>query len=127
MTEATTAFFETVDQRGYDPRLALVAGRVRFDLKQDDRTDSWLVAIDHGKISVSRQRASDVDSVVAISAETFERSARGEESLIAALFRGSMHVDGNLRLAMMVERLLPGPPNARGPRCLWQKEEGGRA
>ena len=113
--DATSGFFEALDRRGPEPSLEQVEGTVRFDLREDEKTEHWLVTIRRGEVSVSRE-AREADAVVGSSPALFERVIRGEENALAAMLRGAMTVAGNLQLILKLERLLPGPPDSRGPR-----------
>jgi len=118
MGEATRRFFEAVDRRGHDPRLSGAVGTVRFDLTEGDEVDHWFISIDDGNLSVSREAPRDADAVLSADAGLFERAVRGEANVVTAMLRGAVVITGDLRLLIQLERLLPGPPNARGPRCL---------
>ncbi|MDG4815049.1 MULTISPECIES: SCP2 sterol-binding domain-containing protein [Micromonospora] len=121
MPDATTRFFEDLDRRGYEPLLVKTSGTIRFDLHEGQQTTHWLVAIDRGRISVSREDR-EADTVVNTNPVLFEDLAAGREDGIAAILRGDMTVSGDARLVVQVERLFPGPPTSQGPRRLFQKE-----
>ncbi|HEX5542817.1 MAG TPA: SCP2 sterol-binding domain-containing protein [Micromonospora sp.] len=118
MTGATTKFFASIEQRGYDPRLGRMTGTARFDLKEGDQTDHWFVSVNNGQLKVSRNAGGEPDAVLTADAGLFDRIAKGEENPVAAMLRGALLISGNLQLLVQLERLFPGPPNARGPRCL---------
>ncbi|MFF5181457.1 SCP2 sterol-binding domain-containing protein [Micromonospora sp. NPDC000316] len=115
MVDATTRFFEDLDRRGYEPLLAKTAGTVRIDLQEGAQTRHWLLAIDHGRVSVT-QEDREADTVVGTSPALFDDIAAGREHGLAALFRGDVTVSGDARLVVQVERIFPGPPDAQGPR-----------
>ncbi|MEV2242322.1 SCP2 sterol-binding domain-containing protein [Micromonospora sp. NPDC049891] len=114
MADATTEFFEDLDQQGYEPLLAKVSGALRFDLHEGPQTTHWLVRIDRGNVQVSRQDM-EADTVVGTSPALFEELVTGRENGLAALLRGDMTVTGDARLVVQVERIFPGSPYARGP------------
>ncbi|WBB54748.1 SCP2 sterol-binding domain-containing protein [Verrucosispora sp. WMMD573] len=114
MADATTRFFEDLDQQGYEPLLAKTSGALRFDLHEGPQTTHWLMRIDRGDIRVSRQDM-EADTVVGVSPELFEELVTGRENGLAALLRGDMTVTGDARLVVQVERIFPGSPYARGP------------
>jgi putative sterol carrier protein len=114
MADATTRFFEDLDQQGYEPLLAKTSGALRFDLHEGPQTTHWLVRIDRGNIRVSRQ-GMEADTVVGTSPALFEEMVTGRENGLAALLRGDMTVTGDARLVVQVERIFPGSPSARGP------------
>jgi hypothetical protein len=115
MGEAAERFFERIDRLRGEPVLQKVRGTLRFDVRQGPDTEHWLLRIDRGDIQVSRSDG-PADSVVTTDSELLEKITRGEENGIAAMLRGAMTVAGDLRLILMLERLFPGPPGARGPR-----------
>ena len=112
--DATTRFFEDLDRRGYDPRLAKTSGALRLDLHEGPQTTHWLVRIDRGNIRVS-QEDMEADTVVGASPALFEDLVTGRENGLAALLRGDMTVAGDARLVVQIERIFPGPSDARGP------------
>ncbi|NGM13616.1 SCP2 sterol-binding domain-containing protein [Verrucosispora sioxanthis] len=114
MADATTRFFEDLDQQGYEPLLAKTSGSLRFDLHEGPQTTHWLMRIDRGNVQVSRQDV-EADTVVGTSPALFEELVTGRENGLAALLRGDMTVTGDARLVVQVERIFPGSPYARGP------------
>lgn len=122
MTDPTVALFDALEQRRHVPRLKKVHGSVRFDLAHDKQTDYWLVAIDDGDISVSREKR-DADCVVHADKGLFDQVVSGRENAISALLRGAVLVEGELELLVLLDRLLPGPPNALDPRELRRERQ----
>lgn len=117
MTDPTAEFFDELGRRGHEDLLEKVTGRVRIDVARGQQIDPWLLAITKGDISVSRED-SRADCVIRTDGALFDRMVRGEENAVAALLRGAMTFEGNLQLFILLERCLPGPPNARDPRSL---------
>ena len=115
MADPTETLFNGFARRGHQVLLEKAQGRVRFDLERDGEVEYWLLDIRNGAVSVSREKA-DADCIVHAKKEVFDRIAMGEENAIAALLRGASSVEGNLYLITLLERLLPGPPNAHDPR-----------
>jgi predicted lipid carrier protein YhbT len=108
---ATSAFFEELAQRGYEPRAATMRGSVRFDLRQGRRTERWLLSVDRGVIAVSRRNAS-ADAVVRADETLFEGLVRGEVNAMAALLRGALTIEGDGGLLLVFQRLLgPAAPH----------------
>jgi putative sterol carrier protein len=114
-TDATAAFFDNLVQRGHEPLLRKARGTVRIDLVDGGTTDHRLVTIDRGNIEVSKKRGS-ADGVLRVDRTLFERMAAGELNPVAAVLRGELTIDGDWRLLVLVQRLFPGSPGARGPR-----------
>ncbi|WP_018216713.1 SCP2 sterol-binding domain-containing protein [Salinispora vitiensis] len=121
MSEATTAFFRDLDQRGYEPLLMRATATVRFDLHEGAHTTHWFLRIDRGRLRVSREDL-EADAVIGLSPALFEELAAGREHAIAASLRGDLRVSGDPRLFVQVERLFPGNPRARGPRRAFERE-----
>ncbi|PZF88664.1 SCP2 sterol-binding domain-containing protein [Micromonospora deserti] len=121
MVDATTRFFEDLDRRGYEPLLAKSSGTLRFDLHEGAHTTHWLLRIDRGRVNVSQEDL-EADTVVGASPALFEDLTTGREHGIAALLRGDMTVTGDPRLVVQLERIFPGPPDARGPRRRFKGE-----
>ncbi|WBB66806.1 SCP2 sterol-binding domain-containing protein [Micromonospora sp. WMMD812] len=121
MMDATTRFFEELDRKGYEPRLAKAAGTLRVDLHEGPRTSHWLLRIDRGRVAVS-QEGREADTVIGTSPALFEEIVTGREHGLAALLRGDMTVTGDLRLVVQVDRVFPGDPDSTGPRRRLQQE-----
>jgi hypothetical protein len=115
MTSPTKAFFDDLAKRGHVPSLAQEHGRVRFEVVDTECVQEWTLGIDGGNLEVSRGE-SDVDVVVRVDREVFERAVHGEENLLAAALRGEISYTGSLELLGPVGSLLPGPPDQMGPR-----------
>ncbi|MEU4554562.1 SCP2 sterol-binding domain-containing protein [Micromonospora violae] len=101
---ATEAFFERLTVAGRDPRFSKVRGSVRFDIRDGDRLEQWLLAIDHGQMRATRS-AGPATTVIRVSARVADAMARGEVNGVAAIARGEIMVDGDLGLALRVGRL----------------------
>jgi hypothetical protein len=115
MADPTEVFFEGLERRGHVPLLERVEGSVRFDLSQDGRVEHWMLRVDRGDVTLSREEG-PADAVVATRRELFNGVTKGEVNAVAALLRGAIVAEGDLRLILLLDRLLPGPPGARGPR-----------
>jgi hypothetical protein len=107
--------FERISRVDRVNALAEVDGTVRFDLNLGDRIDSWLITVRHGQIDVSHG-GGDADCVVEMDKELADRMATGQANAMSALLRADMMVTGEVKLLVLLERLLPGPAGAHGPR-----------
>ena len=116
--------FERISHAGRVNALAEVDGTVRFDLNLGDRIDSWLLAVRRGEISVSHGRG-DADCVVELDKDLIDRMATGQANAMTALLRADMMVTGDVKLLVLLERLLPGPAKAHGPRRTVQSRGAG--
>ena len=113
MSDDVVEFFEELGQRGHEPLLAKVTGRVRFDLVDGGgTTDRWLVAVDKGDTVVSHQGGPAACTIQAERA-LFERLCRGEENAMAAVLRGALVCTGDVELLYAIQRIFPGPPRER--------------
>ncbi|WFE60950.1 SCP2 sterol-binding domain-containing protein [Micromonospora sp. WMMD712] len=92
-----------------------VNGTVRLDIRDDGSTDHWFLTIGDQQVGVSRS-AEAADLVVAGDREVFDRLVAEGTHIGAALVRNDVTAQGDLRLLMVLRRLLPGPPDARHPR-----------
>jgi SCP-2 sterol transfer family len=114
MVSPADEFFDAIGRRKHEPMLENVTGTIRFDLMQGVCTEHWLVSISRGDISVSRDMAG-ADSYLRADRDLFDRVARGEDYLLAALIRGAVVAEGNLELPVLFEKLFPGPAGATQP------------
>jgi putative sterol carrier protein len=113
MTDAASGFFERL--RGEHVALPTRAtGVMRVEIADGKRTENWLVAVDKGKVEVSRRKGK-ADSVLRGDRALFDGMAAGEVNAFAATLRGAVAIEGDPRLLVLFQRLLPGPP-ARGRR-----------
>ena len=112
MADATADFFEALVERGHEPLLEKATGTVRFDLRDGKKTDRWLVSIVKGDLAVSRRNL-EADCVVTTDKTLFDDVASGRANAFAALLREEMGVEGDVRLLVAFQRLLPGPTRSR--------------
>jgi predicted lipid carrier protein YhbT len=113
MADTIKEFFQELVDRGHQPLLAKVRGTVRFDLVGGDgAADNWLVAVDHGDLTISQDKAA-ADCTIRADKALFERLIQGGENAIAATLRGALVCDGDVELLFAIQRLFPGPPSQR--------------
>jgi SCP-2 sterol transfer family len=110
--DPTADFFAGLAERGHEPLLANTKGTVRFDLRAGQKTERWLLSVVDGDLAVSRRNAR-ADCVVSTEKALFDRIAGGEANAMAAVLRGELDVQGNVRLLVAFQRLLPGSPRTR--------------
>jgi putative sterol carrier protein len=111
MPDATTEFFERLEERGHEPLLEKAKGTLRVDLTDNGRRARWLVEMSKGDIAVSHRNAK-ADCVIRLDKALSDRIVTGKENAVAAVLRGALAVDGNLQLLVLFQRLFPGPPPA---------------
>jgi predicted lipid carrier protein YhbT len=107
--------FESVSHGGRVDSLGEIDGTLRFDLHVGDQIDSWLLTVHGGQLTVSH-RGGDADCVVDLDKDLANRMATGQTNAMTALLRADMMVTGDVKLLVLLERLLPGPAAAHGPR-----------
>ena len=110
MTDATAEFFEGLGERSPEPLLGNTRGTLRFDLSHGSREERWLVSIDRGRVSVSQKGGKTADCIVRVRQEVFDRIVIGQLNAFAAVLRGLLDVEGDPRLLVRFQRLLPSPP-----------------
>ena len=108
MADSTAEFFDALAARGQEPLLEKVTGTLRFDIKNGRKVDRWLVVVTKGDIVVSRRHVR-ADAVVSAEKPLFDRIATGQANALAAMLREEVGVDGDVRLLVAFQRLLPGP------------------
>jgi len=114
-SDPTARLFERISRLGRVDALAEVDGRLRFDLHEGDRVEHRAIIVHRGQISVG-QEIDDPDCVVDADKALFDRMASGQSNAMTALLRGDMMITGDVLLVVLLERLLPGPAGAHGPR-----------
>ena len=112
MTDAVKEFFEALQRRDHDPLVEKADGSIRFEVRDNGRTDRWLVTLDRGDLSISH-KGGPADCTVRAEKSTFEQMAAGEMNAMAAVLRGAMDAEGDTELLLMFQRLLPDPPKRR--------------
>ncbi|MFV2020027.1 SCP2 sterol-binding domain-containing protein [Micromonospora sp. LOL_023] len=118
---ATREFFDRFGHRETAPLLRQISGTVRFDLADDERVDYWFVTLDNGKAELTRENR-EADCVLRTDGVIFEAMARGEVNPMAAMLRSQIMVLGDLRLLILIERMMPGPPGSHDPRVFAKRE-----
>jgi predicted lipid carrier protein YhbT len=114
-TDPTAEFFEALATRGHEPLLEKATGTMRFDLRDGKTIARWLVAVTKGDIVVSRRNAR-ADVLVSADKALFDRIASGEANALAAMLREEIGVEGDVRLVVAFQRLLPAPARSRSRR-----------
>jgi predicted lipid carrier protein YhbT len=110
MVDTIEGFFQQLMDQQPQPLLSKVRGAVRFHLLDPQLGDDhWLVAIDHGDVSVSHAEGS-ADCAIRADKAFFERLVQGRENAIAAMLRGAIVCSGDVELLLAIQRIFPGPP-----------------
>jgi putative sterol carrier protein len=115
VADATQRFFEQLARHGHEPLLEKASGVMRFDLTEGEQTEHWLLVIKDGDVRITRD-VGDADAILHADRTVFNKIAIGELNALVALLSGQAAVDGDLELAVMLQRLLPGPSSRARPR-----------
>jgi hypothetical protein len=121
LTDRSEEFFEQLSKTP-QPQLGDVAATIRVDVDFDGGGRTWLLRVNHGQVDVSR-RTARADAVIKTDRLLFERMVTGEANSLTAILRGRMQAEGDLRLLLAFDRLMPSPPGRRttippsGPRA----------
>ncbi|MEH0846409.1 SCP2 sterol-binding domain-containing protein [Micromonospora sp. CPCC 205711] len=116
MSNPTASFFEALGRRGHEPLLKEATGTLRFDLAHDHEVDRWFLVIERGDVRVSRDEEREADCLVHGSRAVFDRIVSGRSHIYAAWVRNELRTEGDVRLARLLQRIMPGPPGAHHPR-----------
>ena len=111
----TETFFGELAQRGHEPALGRVTGTVRCDLVGErNGVEHWYVTIKKGDVAISHKNSA-ADAVVRADRKLFDGFASGSVNVMAAMLRGVVEIEGDLRLLALFQRIFPGPPRAAAP------------
>ena len=113
-SDAATEFFESLATRGHEPLLGNVTGTLRLEVVDGDTLEHWHVAVEKGSMKVSRRNVK-ASAVVRIPRALCADIASGKANAMAAMLRGELVPEGDLRLIMLFQRLFPGPPKQSLP------------
>ncbi|GIH16330.1 glycogen debranching N-terminal domain-containing protein [Rugosimonospora africana] len=114
MGDATDEFFAGLARRQHEPLLTMADGSVRFDIRDNGRTEYWIVRLSNGGITVGRG-AADADCIVMADRAVFDTLASGRSNALAAVFRGTVVIEGNPLLLALFQRLFPAPQGVSPP------------
>jgi hypothetical protein len=111
MTDRTEEFFDRLGSQP-QPLLSQITATIRLDLDENHHaTKHWYLDIDKGNVDVSRQN-SGADAIIQAHRSLFERMITGEANALTATLRGQLGIEGDPKLMVAFQRLLPGPPRA---------------
>src|SRR4029450_10272950 len=113
--EITERFFDELAQRGHQPLPREARATIRFEIVDGKKVDRRIVTVDRGDITVSRRNVSG-DGVIRADKAVFESVASGRSNPIAAVLRNELAVQGDWRLLVLLQRLVPGPPKTTAGR-----------
>lgn len=117
MSDPIEAFFARLTRNAPQRLLRRTTGAIRFELDGPGGVEVWHLSIADGRVAASRTEG-PADTVIRTDREYFLRMARGEAKPLAAWLRNDLTAEGRFRFIVLLERLFPGPPDARHPRAL---------
>jgi len=114
MDQSTEFFQSGIHERGHLLPVGL-SGTIRFDLRRGERIDRWYLTLSDGAMDVSQvDDEREAECVVCAEGPAFDRLVAGANPA-AAVLRNEVAFRGRLQVFVFFQRLLPGPPGARGP------------
>ena len=108
MTDAAGELFERLGAAEQMPLLKGASGTMLLELTGAPRTERWRITVDRGEVRVAKGPG-PADCVLRADRKLFARMAAGKVNAFAAVLRGAVTVEGDPRLLVLFQRLLPGP------------------
>src|SRR4051794_3901939 len=99
MTSATN-FFSGAETEGPNPLLHKATGTIRFDVADGDDVETWVMNVDRGTVTVSRDEI-DATCRVQLTKKLFEQLAAGRTNAMAAMIRGEIAYEGDTTLLLL--------------------------
>jgi putative sterol carrier protein len=115
MTDPIAEFFDGLERQDHLSLTGMENGTFRFDVVDGKRSTSRFITMKKGDLSVSGRGAA-ADCRVRAPRQLAEGIVSGEVNAFAAVLRGELEVEGDPKLMVVFQRLLPGPPASRGRR-----------
>jgi alkyl sulfatase BDS1-like metallo-beta-lactamase superfamily hydrolase len=112
MTDVAEGYLTGLGERGFDPVLAKTSGALAVRLIDGPDVDEWMLTVDNGTL-VAERGAGRADATLTVGRPLFERMVQGRANAMAAVLRGEARIDGDLELLMSIQRIFPGPDDAR--------------
>jgi len=97
-------FFEEVATRGHERLLEGTSGVVLAEIHDGEQTERWYVTIHRGDISVARKGVAP-DTVIRADGDTFDAIVSGKLSIMPAILRGLVEVEGKVNLLVGMQAL----------------------
>ena len=112
MTDPIAEFFEGLAGQDHLSLMGKETGTFRFDVVDGKRSTRWFITMKKGELSVSRRDVA-ADCKVSAPRQLAEGIVSGEVNAFAAVLRGALEVEGDPKLMVVFQRLLPGPSASR--------------
>lgn len=107
-------YFETLGQRFQPGAAAGVHAVIQFELS-GTQSAVYNVAIDDGKMKLSRGTAPKPNTTIAMKGEDYVKVVNNQMNGTAAVMRGALKVGGDLGLARKMNKIFPSGALASGP------------
>jgi putative sterol carrier protein len=101
MQVATKDFFDQLESRADESKLAGMTNSYLFDIEDEGR---WLVVVADGKIDVT-EGGGEADTTITTSSETFEKIVAGEQNPTTAYMTGKLKIKGDMGAAMKLQKI----------------------
>jgi putative sterol carrier protein len=113
MSEIRRRFFERVAKQGHVPLLEGTSGTLLVEIKDGKRTEHRYVNVRRGDVTVSA-KGSAPDCTIRTDGQTFDDIVTSRISLMPAVLRGLVAIEGKVRLAVALQALYAPSPGAAG-------------
>ncbi|HUQ22405.1 MAG TPA: SCP2 sterol-binding domain-containing protein [Gaiellaceae bacterium] len=101
MAETVQEFFDTLASRADASKTAGMNNSYLFDI---EGAGQWLVAVTDGEVTVT-EGASEADTTITTSEESFMAIVRGEQNPTTAYMTGKLKIKGDMGAAMKLQKL----------------------
>jgi hypothetical protein len=112
-SDAIGAFFADISTRGQIPILGSAEGTIRFDVSDTKSVERWYVTMSRGEVTVSHKSTKAV-SVIHADRALLNEIVEGRRNAMAAVLRGALVVEGDLKPLILFTRLFPGQRGSKG-------------
>ena len=102
MAQTASEFFEMLPSRVDQSKTAGMNNTYRFEIEGEG---SWIVDVDDGEVSVSRDGDMEPDCTIRTSEETFRRLLSGEQNPTTAYMMGKVKIKGDMGAALKLQKL----------------------
>jgi putative sterol carrier protein len=108
VTDAGVELFERLGAVEHVPLMKGASGTMLLELTGGKRIERWRIVVEKGEVAVARGNG-PADCVLRADRTLFKRMASGRVNAFAAVLRGAVEVEGDPRLLVLFQRMLPGP------------------
>ncbi|HKB20631.1 MAG TPA: SCP2 sterol-binding domain-containing protein [Gaiellaceae bacterium] len=112
MTEPASELFARLGAAGHVPVLKQASGTMLFELVGGKQAERWRITVDKGDVRVAHGNG-PADCVLRADRKLFDGLTTGKVNAFAAVLRGAVTIEGDPRLLVLFQRLLPGPSSSK--------------